>query len=96
MLPLTYRNIDDPRLRGWIYRERVRCGASGCHCSTGRKHGPYTYLYFRVFDPVLESYRLKKEYVKPRRVATLRRQIRQAKAQARRQHEAMQALLAAF
>jgi len=96
MPPLSYRSIDDPRLRGWIIRERVRCGNPGCHCSTGRKHGPYTYLYFRVFDPVLESYRLRKEYVKPRRVALLRRQIRQAKNQARRQHEALRALLAAF
>jgi len=68
----------------------------GCQCSTGRKHGPYLYLYFRVYDPALGIYRLKKEYVKPRRVALFRRQIRQAKSQARRQHEAMRALLAAF
>jgi len=50
---LTYRNIVDPRLRGWIYRERVRCGNPGCHCSTGRKHGPYYYLHYRAYD--LES-----------------------------------------
>ena len=96
MLRLNYRDIDDPRLRGWIYREWVRCGDSSCRCSTGKgkRHGPYAYLYYPVFDPARSAYRLKKEYVKPGRVRVLRRQIRQAKAQARRELGFARALLA--
>ncbi len=92
---LTYRGIDDARLRGWVIRERVRCGNPGCHCSTrGTKHGPYYYLLFPVFDPTLGGYKLKKEYVRRQRAATLRRQIRKAKVQVRRQHAQAKALLA--
>jgi len=93
MPKLTYREIDDPRLRGWIVYERVRCGSPGCHCSTRKRHGPYPYLYFRVFNSEAGTYRLKKEYVKPSKVRRLRQQIRGAKAQVRREHHATQALL---
>jgi len=96
MPQLTYRNIDDPRLRGWIYRERVRCGNPGCHCSTGRKHGPYYYLHYRAYDLERGIWCRRKTYVSARRVATLRRQIREAKAQARREHRRTRVFLAAL
>jgi hypothetical protein len=94
MPKLSYREIDDPRLRGWIVYERVRCGSPGCHCSTQKRHGPYPYLYFRAFDSEAGTYRLKKEYVKPSKVRRVRQQIRRAKARVRREHQATRALLA--
>ena len=43
----------------YTYRqERVRCGKSGCWCSEGPGHGPYTYRYWK------ENGRLRKQYVK--------------------------------
>jgi hypothetical protein len=31
-------------LRGTLRRRYVRCGKSGCHCASGRGHGPVIYL----------------------------------------------------
>lgn len=31
-------------LRGTLRRRFVRCGKAGCHCRTGRGHGPFVYL----------------------------------------------------
>lgn len=96
MSRLTYRTIDDPRLRGWIVKERVRCGNPGCRCSTGRGHGPYFYLRYPMFDPGRGRYIRRRLYVPARKVAILRQQIRHAKSQARREHQAVQALLASL
>ena len=93
---LTYREIDDPRLRGWLVKERVRCGNRGCHCSTGKRHGPYTYLRYPVYDALQERWRRRKEYVPTHRADSIRREIRRIKMKIRRQHEAVRALLTAF
>jgi len=88
---LAYRNIDDPRPRGWICREKVRCGDPSCYCSSGRTHDPYYYLDVRVFDLERGTWCRRKLYVEARRFGATRRAIRRAKTLVRRQHEAMRA-----
>lgn len=88
---LSYRVLDDPRLRGWIVTEKVKCGRKTCPCSTDRQrkgHGPYVYLRYPVRDPGQETYRLRRLYLgKPGspKVRKLRQAIRQAKAKVRHQ-----------
>lgn len=96
MPSLTYREIDDPRLRGWLIKERVRCGNAGCHCSTGKRHGPYTYLHYPIYDDLEERWRRRKEYVPAHKVADLRRTIRRVKSKIRREHQATRSLLSAL
>ena len=44
--------------RGTLAQEFVTCGDDSCHCSTGDRHGPYLYRYYRD-----ESGKLISEYV---------------------------------
>jgi len=73
---LSYREIDDPRLRGRLVKERVHCRNLVCHCSTGQRQRPYYYLRYPVYDTLQEHWRRKKEYVPAHKVAALRREIR--------------------
>jgi len=41
------RQEADELLTGTIVKQYVRCGHRGCHCRTGRGHGPYYYLSYR-------------------------------------------------
>ncbi len=44
-------------LPGTVHRQWVRCGKASCRCSTGEKHGPFYYRFWRAGN------RLRKEYV---------------------------------
>lgn len=94
MPPLTFREIEDPRLRGWLIRERVRCGNAGCRCSTARprRHGPYIYLHYPLYDPMQGVWRRKKAYVRKAEVPKLRRAIQRAKTAVRQEQQRVRTL----
>ncbi len=78
MLPKTPEESEE--LSGSVCTQRVRCGRSNCHCTSGGAalHGPYFYHFWR------EGGRLKKRYLKPDQVETTRAACERNKAQRRR------------
>ena len=82
---------------GAICQQWVRCGRSGCRCSRGDLHGPYTYVFSR------EAGRLRKRYVRLDAVPTVqaacaerREQERQARESARSWREKWRLLQASL
>jgi len=65
--PLALNPLDEP-LPGSICEQFIRCGKLGCHCRTGKLHGPY---YYRIWRAGGEVHKL---YVKGADVAQVRRQ----------------------
>jgi hypothetical protein len=46
-LPEGADPVEDDRKGGYIAKEKVKCGKSNCKCTSGEKHGPYLYHYYR-------------------------------------------------
>ncbi len=52
----------------------VRCGKSTCRCATGKRLGPYWFLYWR------EGMRQRRCYVKPGELETVRKTVERRRA----------------
>jgi hypothetical protein len=71
-----YLNVSmEQVIRPHLVREFVRCGKQ-CRCAAGRRHGPYVYLRYELWDDRGTSRRLIREYVPAREVPRVRRWLR--------------------
>jgi len=69
------------RERVHLVRERVKCGKPSCHCASGLRHGPYTFLRYQYWDGAAGRDRYAREYVPRSELPRVRRWIRLARAE---------------
>ncbi len=66
MKPKQPETLPKMALPGAVCSQWKRCGSSRCRCADGAPHGPYHYRFWR------EDGRLRKVYVKPADLVTVR------------------------
>lgn len=81
----------NPKLSGVVVKEAVKCGKDNCRCSKGAMHKWYYYLYYRIFEN--DTWKLKKEYIKPDKVKYLKRKIHKSKQNNKMMHDKFSANL---
>ncbi len=69
-------------LKGVVVAEMKRCGKPSCRCNSGQLHGPYHVRYFR------ERGRLRKRYVSPHALQSVRAGIEARRQEVSERREA--------
>lgn len=76
-LSIPSGDIENP----YLVTERTNCGKPACCCSRGMKHGPYSFLRYKAWDPELDEWRLRREYIPKCEVRRVRRWLRRRRAE---------------
>src|SRR5262245_46595660 len=80
--PLQERMDPLPKtLPGTVCRQSRRCGKPNCRCADGELHGPYFYRFWR------EGRKLRKEYIRPERLAEVMKRCTQRQKQQREKQQ---------
>jgi len=69
----------NPKLCGYIYRRKVKCGKSTCRCTKSKKFR-HTAYYVQYRERVNGTWKRRSEYVPKMKVKALRQRIKRAKA----------------
>ena len=81
-----------PRLCGYVYRRKVRCGKPNCRCAKDDKYR-HTAYYLQYRERVNGKWKRRSEYVPKNKIRALRARIKRAKQRDREIRETTRAVL---
>ncbi|MBC8462382.1 MAG: hypothetical protein H8D67_30800 [Deltaproteobacteria bacterium] len=82
----------DPKLCGYVYRRKVRCGKPTCRCSKLEKYRHSAY-YIQYREWVNGKWKRRSEYIPKKKVRAFRARIKRAKQREKETKEAVRLFL---